>query len=65
MAEIEGIFGRHFQSPYARGQIYIESTAVHNNRLRKLRKTFSDFFALRVFLIKTKAKMLKISAGLP
>ena len=22
MAEIEGIFGRHFQSPYVRGQIF-------------------------------------------
>ena len=23
MAEIEGLFGRHFQSPYMRGQIFL------------------------------------------
>ena len=28
-------------------------------------KLFSDFFALKVFYVKTKAKMLKINAGLP
>ena len=29
------------------------------------RKVFSDFFALKVFYVKRKAKMLKISAGWP
>ena len=24
MAEIEGVFGRHFQSPYVRGQIILQ-----------------------------------------
>ena len=24
MAEIEGVFGRHFQSPYVRGQIFLQ-----------------------------------------
>ena len=24
MAEIEGIFGRHFQSPYVRGQLFLQ-----------------------------------------
>ena len=24
MAEIEGLFGRHFQSPYVRGQIFLQ-----------------------------------------
>ena len=24
MAEIEGIFGRHFQSPYVRSQIFLQ-----------------------------------------
>ena len=38
---------------------------VHNGGGQRSRKTFLRFFfALKVFYVKTKAKMLKISAGL-
>ena len=40
-------------------------STFHSKRMRKLeKKLFSDFFTLKVFYIKTKAKMLKISSGL-
>ena len=40
-------------------------STFHSKRMRKLeKKLFSDFFTLKVFYVKTKAKMLKISAGL-
>ena len=39
---------------------------LFTTRIEKARENlFSDFFALKVFDVKTKAKMLKISVGLP
>ena len=39
---------------------------LFTTRIKKARaKLFFDFLALKVFYVKTKAKMLKISVGLP
>ena len=38
-------------------------STFHSKRMLE-KKLFSDFFTLKVFYVKTKAKMLKISAGL-
>ena len=43
MAEIEGIFGRHFQSPNVRGQIFFQIFACFFLWWEVFRKVFFHF----------------------